>query len=160
MVYLICAKTLHLQIFLFIIYSWEAKPSLCRLITSYFADSIYWPVFVIATLAAIIASQATISATFSIIKQALALGCFPRVRVIHTSKNFLGQIYIPDINWILMILCIAVTAGFENKSQIGNAYGKPYPQPDSFFCKIPRCVNDLNNKTSIFSYLGVLSCRI
>ncbi|KAF7850133.1 hypothetical protein BT93_L5830 [Corymbia citriodora subsp. variegata] len=86
-------------------------------------DSIYWPVFIIATLAAIIASQATISATSSIIKQALALGCFPRVKVIHTSKNFLGQIYIPDINWILMILCIAVTAGFENQSQIGNAYG-------------------------------------
>ncbi|XP_030514216.2 potassium transporter 10-like [Rhodamnia argentea] len=86
-------------------------------------DSIYWPVFIIATLAAIVASQATISATFSIIKQALALGCFPRVKVVHTSKKFLGQIYIPDINWILMILCIAVTAGFKNQSQIGNAYG-------------------------------------
>ncbi|XP_070051448.1 potassium transporter 11-like [Nicotiana tomentosiformis] len=86
-------------------------------------ESIYWPVFVIATLAAIVASQATISATFSIIKQALALGCFPRVKVVHTSKKFIGQIYIPDINWILMILCIAVTAGFRNQSQIGNAYG-------------------------------------
>ncbi|KAJ8567767.1 hypothetical protein K7X08_019975 [Anisodus acutangulus] len=86
-------------------------------------DSIYWPVFVIATLAAIVASQATISATFSIIKQALAHGCFPRVKVVHTSKKFLGQIYIPDINWILMVLCIAVTAGFRNQSQIGNAYG-------------------------------------
>ncbi|PRQ30054.1 putative potassium transporter [Rosa chinensis] len=86
-------------------------------------DRIYWPVFVVATLAAIVASQATISATFSIIKQALALGCFPRVKVVHTSKKFLGQIYIPDINWILMILCIAVTAGFKNQSQIGNAYG-------------------------------------
>ncbi|KAG0471143.1 hypothetical protein HPP92_015689 [Vanilla planifolia] len=86
-------------------------------------NSIYWPMFVVATAAAIIASQATISATFSIIKQALALGCFPRVKVVHTSKKFLGQIYIPDINWILLILCIAVTAGFENKSQIGNAYG-------------------------------------
>ncbi|KAJ0975903.1 hypothetical protein J5N97_017868 [Dioscorea zingiberensis] len=86
-------------------------------------DGIYWPVFIVATLAAIIASQATISATFSIIKQALALGCFPRVNVVHTSKKFLGQIYIPDINWVLMILCIAVTAGFKNQSQIGNAYG-------------------------------------
>ncbi|KAI4372324.1 hypothetical protein MLD38_010568 [Melastoma candidum] len=86
-------------------------------------DAIYWPVFIIATGAAIVASQATISATFSIIKQALALGCFPRVKVVHTSKKFLGQIYIPDINWILMILCIAVTAGFKNPSQIGNAYG-------------------------------------
>ncbi|XP_057532018.1 potassium transporter 10-like isoform X2 [Amaranthus tricolor] len=86
-------------------------------------DSIYWPVFIVATLAAIVASQATISATFSIIKQALALGCFPRVKVVHTSKKFLGQVYIPDINWILMVLCIAVTAGFRNQNQIGNAYG-------------------------------------
>ncbi|KAL3344790.1 hypothetical protein AABB24_023967 [Solanum stoloniferum] len=86
-------------------------------------DSIYWPVFIVATLAAIIASQGTITATFSIIKQALAHGCFPRVKVVHTSKKFLGQIYIPDINWILMVLCIAVTAGFRNQSQIGNAYG-------------------------------------
>ncbi|XP_042043426.1 potassium transporter 11-like isoform X1 [Salvia splendens] len=86
-------------------------------------ESIYWPVFIIATLAAIVASQATISATFSIIKQAHALGCFPRVKVLHTSKTFLGQIYIPDMNWILMVLCIAVTAGFQDKSQIGNAYG-------------------------------------
>ncbi|PIA37730.1 hypothetical protein AQUCO_03000338v1 [Aquilegia coerulea] len=84
---------------------------------------VYWPMFVVATAAAIVASQATISATFSIIKQANALGCFPRVKVVHTSKKFLGQIYIPDINWILMLLCIAVTAGFRNQSQIGNAYG-------------------------------------
>ncbi|KAE9603298.1 putative potassium transporter [Lupinus albus] len=90
-------------------------------------DSIYWPVFIVATLAAIVASQATISATFSIIKQALAHGCFPRVKVIYTSKEFLGQIYIPDINWILMFLCIAVTAVFENQNQIGNAYGKGFP---------------------------------
>ncbi|KAG2684127.1 hypothetical protein I3843_10G061500 [Carya illinoinensis] len=86
-------------------------------------ERIYWPVFLVATAAAIVASQATISATFSIIKQALALGCFPRVKVVHTSKKFLGQIYVPDINWILMILCIAVTAGFKNQVQIGNAYG-------------------------------------
>ena len=88
------------------------------------ADAIYWPAFVIATAAAIVASQATISATYSIIKQALALGCFPRVKIVHTSKKFLGQIYIPDINWVLLVLCIAVTAGFKNQSQIGNAYGK------------------------------------
>ncbi|XP_077244444.1 putative potassium transporter 11 isoform X1 [Tasmannia lanceolata] len=86
-------------------------------------DSIYWPMFIVATAAAVVASQATISASFSIIKQALALGCFPRVKVVHTSKKFLGQIYIPDINWILMILCLAVTVGFRNTSQIANAYG-------------------------------------
>lgn len=86
-------------------------------------ESIYWPVFLVATTAAIVASQATISATFSLVKQALALGCFPRVKVVHTSTTFRNQIYIPDINWILMILCIAVTAGFKNQSQIGNASG-------------------------------------
>jgi KUP system potassium uptake protein len=86
-------------------------------------ESIYWPVFLVATAAAVVASQATISATFSLVKQALALGCFPRVKVIHTSKKFRNQIYIPDINWILMILCIAVTVGFRNQTQIGNASG-------------------------------------
>ncbi|XP_048131751.1 potassium transporter 10-like isoform X1 [Rhodamnia argentea] len=86
-------------------------------------ESIYWPVFLIATAAAIVASQATISATFSLIKQALALSCFPRVKVVHTSRKFLQQIYIPEINWVLMILCVAVTAGFKNQTQIGNASG-------------------------------------
>jgi K+ transporter len=106
------------------------------------ADTIYWPVFIIATLAAIVASQATISATYSIIKQALALGCFPRVSVVHTSKKFLGQIYIPDINWVLMILCIAVTAGFKNQSQIGNAYGK-------LFFSISKHVTDTFNALKV-----------
>lgn len=86
-------------------------------------DTVYWPVFIIATLAAIIASQATISATFSIIKQSLALGCFPRVKVVHTSKEHSGQVYIPEINWILMVLCLVITAGFRTTIQIGNAYG-------------------------------------
>ncbi|GAV81102.1 K_trans domain-containing protein [Cephalotus follicularis] len=86
-------------------------------------DLIYWPVLIIATGAAIVASQATISATFSLIKQAVALGCFPRVKVLHTSKQYLNHIYIPDINWILMILCVSVTAGFKNKNDIGNASG-------------------------------------
>ncbi|KAI3491970.1 hypothetical protein L1887_43607 [Cichorium endivia] len=86
-------------------------------------EAVYWPMFVIATLSAIVASQASISATFSIINQACALGCFPRVKVVHTSRKFLGQIYVPDINWVLMILCILVTTGFKNQTQIGNAYG-------------------------------------
>ncbi|XP_021826555.1 potassium transporter 10-like [Prunus avium] len=86
-------------------------------------DSIYWPVFIVATAAAVVASQATITATFSLIKQALALGCFPRVKIVHTSRKYRHQIYIPEINWIVMILCIAVTAGFKNQNQIGNASG-------------------------------------
>ncbi|KAL0737999.1 hypothetical protein Bca4012_014209 [Brassica carinata] len=77
----------------------------------------------VATGAAIVGSQATISCTYSIIKQAVSHGCFPRVKIVHTSKKFLGQIYCPDINWILMIGCIAVTASFKNQTEIGNAYG-------------------------------------
>ncbi|XXG80660.1 hypothetical protein AAC387_Pa09g1476 [Persea americana] len=84
---------------------------------------IYWPVFVVATLASVVASQAVISATYSIVKQCQALGCFPRVKVVHTSKWIYGQIYIPEINWILMVLCLAVTIGFRDTTFIGNAYG-------------------------------------
>ncbi|KAH9328377.1 hypothetical protein KI387_000485, partial [Taxus chinensis] len=86
-------------------------------------EAVYWPVFVVATLAAIVGSQAVISATFSIIKQCHALGCFPRVKVVHTSRHINGQIYIPEINWILMVLCLAVTVGFRDTTIIGNAYG-------------------------------------
>ena len=89
------------------------------------AGGVFWPVFIIATLAAIVASQAIISATFSIIKQCHALGCFPRVKVVHTSKQIQGQIYIPEINWILMILTLAVAIGFQDTTTMGNAYGKP-----------------------------------
>uniref|UniRef100_A0A1J3D9H6 Potassium transporter n=1 Tax=Noccaea caerulescens TaxID=107243 RepID=A0A1J3D9H6_NOCCA len=86
-------------------------------------DPVLWPVFVIATLAAIVGSQAVITATFSIIKQCHALGCFPRVKVVHTSKHIYGQIYIPEINWILMIVTLAIAIGFQDTTLIGNAYG-------------------------------------
>lgn len=89
------------------------------------ADSLYWPVFVIAILASIVASQSIITATFSIVKQLNALGCFPRVKIVHTSKHIKGQIYIPEINWILMILTLSVAVGFQDTLLIGNAYGKP-----------------------------------
>ena len=79
---------------------------------------------VVATLAAIVGSQAVITATFSIVKQCHALGCFPRVKIVHTSKHIYGQIYIPEINWILMILTLAVTIGFHDATVVGDAYGK------------------------------------
>jgi len=92
-----------------------------------FYDSIpgpvFWPVFVVATLAAVVGSQAVISATFSIVKQCHALGCFPRVKIVHTSRWIYGQIYIPEINWILMVLCVGVTVAFGDTTLIGNAYG-------------------------------------
>lgn len=84
---------------------------------------VYWPTLVIATLATIVASQAMISGAFSVIKQTMALGCFPRVKVIHTSKTVHGQIYIPEINYMLMLLCMAVVIGFGNTAALGHAYG-------------------------------------
>ncbi|KAL9352773.1 hypothetical protein Peur_055453 [Populus x canadensis] len=85
--------------------------------------SLFWPVFVIATLAAMIASQAMISATFSCVKQAMALGCFPRLKIVHTSRKLMGQIYIPIINYFLMIMCIIVVSIFQRTTDIANAYG-------------------------------------
>ncbi|CAA2987673.1 potassium transporter 5-like [Olea europaea subsp. europaea] len=84
---------------------------------------LYWPTFVVAILASIIASQAMISGTFSIIQQSLSLGCFPRVKIVHTSTKYEGQVYIPEINYLLMMACIFVTIGFKTTTKIGNAYG-------------------------------------
>ncbi|VFR00412.1 unnamed protein product [Cuscuta campestris] len=86
-------------------------------------EDIFWPVFLVATLAAVVGSQAVISATFSVISQCSALHCFPRVKIIHTSSKIFGQIYIPEINWILMCLCLAVTIGIRDTNKIGAAYG-------------------------------------
>ncbi|KAI6677292.1 hypothetical protein NL676_038088 [Syzygium grande] len=84
---------------------------------------IYWPTFVVAVAAAIIASQAMISGAFAIVSQSLSLGCFPRVKVVHTSTKYEGQVYIPEVNYMLMIACVLVTLGFKTTTNIGNAYG-------------------------------------
>jgi KUP system potassium uptake protein len=86
-------------------------------------EKLRWPVLVLAVFAAVVGSQAIITGTFSIIKQCSALNCFPRVKVIHTSSKIHGQIYIPEINWLLMLLCLAVTIGFRNTQHLGHASG-------------------------------------
>ncbi|KAL5723662.1 Potassium transporter 8 [Ranunculus cassubicifolius] len=86
-------------------------------------EKLRWPVLAIAILAAVVGSQAIITGTFSIIKQCNSLGCFPRVKIVHTSSKMHGQIYIPEINWILMFLCLAVTIGFRDTNRLGNASG-------------------------------------
>ncbi|KAJ3707967.1 hypothetical protein LUZ61_011672 [Rhynchospora tenuis] len=86
-------------------------------------EKIRWPVLAIAILAAVVGSQAIITGTFSIIKQCSSLGCFPKVKIIHTSSKVHGQIYIPEINWTLMVLCLAVTIGFRDTKRLGNASG-------------------------------------
>ncbi|CAO1947153.1 unnamed protein product [Urochloa humidicola] len=84
---------------------------------------LFWPMFVVATLAAIVASQALISASFSIIRQSMALGCFPRVTIRHTSEKYEGQVYCPEINFFLMVVCVAITVGFGGGPEIGRAFG-------------------------------------
>lgn len=85
---------------------------------------VFWPMFTIATAAAIVASQGLITATFSIVKQSVALDYFPPVKVVHTSEDTEGQIYSPEVNWGLMVLCIAVVFGFQSATDIGNAFGR------------------------------------
>jgi KUP system potassium uptake protein len=82
-----------------------------------------YPLVVLATLATIIASQALISGAFSLTMQANNLGYLPRLRIIHTSATAFGQIYIPLVNWGLMIACIAVVLGFQTSSHLAAAYG-------------------------------------
>ncbi|EOY34528.1 Potassium transporter 1 isoform 3 [Theobroma cacao] len=86
-------------------------------------EAVFWPVFIVATFAAVVGSQAVISATFSVISQCCALNCFPYVKIIHTSSKIYGQIYIPEVNWILMCLCLAVTIGLRDTNMMGHAYG-------------------------------------
>ncbi|RLN08054.1 potassium transporter 25 [Panicum miliaceum] len=86
-------------------------------------ESLRWPVLVIAILAAVVGSQAIITGTFSIIKQCSSLSCFPGVKIVHTSSTVHGQIYIPEINWMLMVLCLAVTIGFRDTKHLANAQG-------------------------------------
>ena len=81
------------------------------------------PLVILATLATIIASQACITGAFSVSRQALQLGFIPRMRVDHTSENQEGQIYLPRVNWILMVGVMAVVLIFQNSSALAGAYG-------------------------------------
>lgn len=81
------------------------------------------PMVALATIAAIIASQALISGAFSLTNQAVQLGFFPRVTVIHTSEKYKDQIYIPEINSFFMIGCVALVLAFKNSSNLAAAYG-------------------------------------
>ncbi|KAF8044155.1 hypothetical protein BT93_A2207 [Corymbia citriodora subsp. variegata] len=86
-------------------------------------DGAFWPILLIANVAALIASRTMTTATFSCIKQSTALGCFPRLKIIHTSRKFMGQIYIPAINWFLMVACVILVCSISSITEIGNAYG-------------------------------------
>ena len=81
------------------------------------------PMIILATLAAIIASQALISGAFSLTNQAVQLGYMPRVTVIHTSSKERGQIYIPEVNWLFMVGSVSLVLAFGSASRLAAAYG-------------------------------------
>ena len=81
------------------------------------------PLVFIATAATIIASQAVISGAFSVTHQAVQLGFLPRLRTLHTSEKAVGQIYIPAVNWGLLIMVIALVFGFRESTNLASAYG-------------------------------------
>jgi len=81
------------------------------------------PMVILATLATIIASQAVISGAFSLTSQAILLGFVPRMRILHTSADERGQIYIPLINWMLLVLVVAVVLAFKKSDNLAAAYG-------------------------------------
>ncbi len=81
------------------------------------------PLVILATFATIIASQAVISGAFSVTQQAMHLGFIPRLRIQHTSEAAMGQIYIPVVNWMLMIMVILLVLFFQNSSNLAAAYG-------------------------------------
>jgi KUP system potassium uptake protein len=81
------------------------------------------PMVVLATCATVIASQALISGAFSLATQAMALGLFPRLRVVHTHHEHAGQIYVPFINWALYVGCVALVLKFGSSTHLAAAYG-------------------------------------
>ena len=83
----------------------------------------FWPSLIIAILAAIVASQAMITACFQLLSQIMKLSYFPQIKLVHTSKIYYGQLYIPWANWLLMIGTVIVTAVYNNTTKLGHAYG-------------------------------------
>lgn len=84
-----------------------------------------WLIFslVVAIAAAIVASQAMITATFQLLAQIMKLSYFPQIKVVHTSTVYHGQLYVPSVNWLLMVGTVLVAAIYNNTTSLGNAYG-------------------------------------
>jgi KUP system potassium uptake protein len=85
--------------------------------------SLLYPMVALATIATVIASQALISGAFSLTQQAIQLGFCPRIQIVHTSAEVKGQIYIPAVNWALMIACLILVVSFKESGGLAGAYG-------------------------------------
>jgi len=86
-------------------------------------DGLKLPLVGLATMATIIASQALITGVFSLTRQAVQLDYLPRIRIEHTSHQHEGQIYVPLVNWLLMIACVGLVIGFQTSTALAAAYG-------------------------------------
>ena len=84
---------------------------------------LFYPMIILATLAAVIGSQSIISASYSIASQAIRLNYFPRLTVVHTNEKESGQVYCPELNYLQMILVIIIIVAFQNATFLGYAYG-------------------------------------
>ena len=82
-----------------------------------------YPLVALAAAATVIASQAMISGAFSLTRQAVQLGYLPRLRILHTSASQIGQVYLPAVNWLLMVACIGLVLGFRSSSNLAAVYG-------------------------------------
>ncbi|MEQ7872841.1 potassium transporter Kup [Sphingomonas sp. ASV193] len=87
------------------------------------SDAFRLPLVILATLATIIASQAVISGAFSVTQQAIQLGFIPRLHITHTSETAAGQIYIPAVNWALLVMVLLLVLNFQSSSNLAAAYG-------------------------------------
>lgn len=85
--------------------------------------ALLYPLVGLATVSAIIASQAMISGVYSLTQQAIQLGFTPRMRIIHTSEQAKGQIYMPTVNWLVMIACLTLVLAFKESTRLASAYG-------------------------------------
>ncbi len=88
-----------------------------------YPDWALYPMVVLATAATVIASQATISGAYSMTQQAVQLGYLPRMTILHTSARTIGQIYVPVVNWTLLLVVAAAVVGFGSSSRLASAYG-------------------------------------
>jgi KUP system potassium uptake protein len=82
-----------------------------------------WPLTILATMATVIASQALISGAFSLTVQAINLGYLPRMRTVQTSPEHRGQVYVPAVNWFLLVSCLALVYAFGTSTKLASAYG-------------------------------------
>jgi KUP system potassium uptake protein len=86
-------------------------------------ESLLYPLLILATAATVIASQAVISGAFSLTKQALHLGFLPRIEIRHSSPHEIGQVYVPLVNWVLLVATVGLVLGFRSSSNLAGAYG-------------------------------------